>query len=113
MLYMNDAIAVPRDPADLVQLQSGSVVSRVIFRNPGGTLTAFAFAEGEGLDEHTNPNDAIVQVLEGRCTIRIAGDEHLVGEGEMLHLPASVPHAIVGGSPFTMLLLLLKASPVR
>jgi quercetin dioxygenase-like cupin family protein len=105
---MNEAIATPRRLVDLVETQPGSVVSRVIFRNAGGTLTAFAFAEGEGLDEHTNPNDAIVHVLDGRCTVIVDGVTHVVGEGEMLHLAASVPHTIVGGPPFRMLLLLLR-----
>ena len=105
---MDNPISAPRQLADLVEYQPESVVSRVVFRNPGGTLTLFAFAEGQGLSEHTNPNDAVVQVLEGRVSISIGGVAHVVGEGEMLHLPSSVPHELVGEGPFKMLLTLLK-----
>lgn len=105
---MNDTVATPRSLAELVEPQPGSVVSRVVFRNAGGTLTLFAFAEGEGLDEHVNPNDAIVLVLDGHCTVSIGGVEHRVGAGEMLHLPASVPHALLPGAPYRMLLTLLR-----
>ena len=107
---MSDALSTPCRPADLVEPADGSVVSRVLFRNGGGTVTAFAFGEGAGLDEHTNPADAIVHVLDGRCTVSIEGTEHRMGTGEMLHLPASTPHAIVPGGPFRMLLVLLKTS---
>ena len=105
---MDTPIAVPRRLSDLVEYQSGSVVSRVILRSGGGVLTLFAFAEGEGLTEHSTPSDATVFVLEGSARIVIGGQEHEVLTGESLHLPASVPHTLVGGPPFKMLLTLLK-----
>ena len=105
---MKNELANPADPSGLVDYQPGSVVSRVVFRGDGGTMTAFAFAEGEGLTEHSNPNDAVVAVLEGSVRITIAGDEHLVGVGECLHLPPGVPHSLIGGAPFKMLLTILK-----
>lgn len=105
---MDHPISTPRELASLVAYQPDSVVSRVVFRGPGGTMTLFAFAEGQGLSEHTNPNDALVHVLAGEVSITIAGTEHRVREGEMLHLPPSVPHELVGGAPFKMLLTLLK-----
>jgi len=105
---MKNPIAVPSQLAALVDYQPDSVVSRVIFRNAGGTMTLFAFSEGQGLSEHSNPNDAILLCLEGRVTVDIGGMEHSVESGEALHLPASVPHALKDGEPFKMLLTLLK-----
>lgn len=108
---MEHPIETPQNLAALVDYQPGSVVSRVVFRSPGGTMTLFAFAENQGLSEHVNPNDALVHVLAGKVSIVIAGKEHRVSEGEMLHLPPSVPHELVGGAPFKMLLTLLKKGP--
>ena len=105
---METPLASSHRLVDLVDYQDDSVVSRVVFRNAGGTMTAFAFAEGQGLSEHSNPNDAIVMVLEGRVRVRMGDADHDVGEGEALHLPAAVPHALIGGPPFKMLLTLLK-----
>jgi quercetin dioxygenase-like cupin family protein len=105
---MTNAISIPQRLAELVGYQVDSVVSRVLFRGPGGTITLFAFAEGQGLGEHTNPNDAIVQILAGEVTIQVGGDEHRLRAGEMLHLPADVPHALAGGVAFKMLLTLLR-----
>lgn len=103
-------ISEPQSLADLVDYQPESVVSRVLLRNDGGVVTLFAFADGEGLTEHMTPHDATVQVLEGEVAITIGEDRHTVRAGEILHLPAAVPHALHGGVPFKMLLTLLKNS---
>jgi quercetin dioxygenase-like cupin family protein len=105
---MNSPIAGPQALNKLVEYQPDSVVSRVILRNPGGTLTVFAFAEGQGLSPHSNPNDAVIMVLEGSVRVTIDRDDFVVESGEALHLPPSIPHELHGGAPFKMLLSLLK-----
>ncbi len=108
---MDHPLETPQHLAMLVDYQPDSVISRVVFRSPGGTMTLFAFAENQGLSEHTSPNDALLHVLAGEVSVMIAGTKHQVSEGEMLHLPPSVPHELVGGAPFKMLLTLLKKVP--
>ena len=100
------APAVPL--ANLVDYQSGSVVSRVILKNPGGTVTAFAFDASEGLSEHTAPFDALVQIIEGEAAITIGGEEQRVRAGEILTLPANIPHAVRAVTRFKMLLVMIK-----
>ena len=59
-------------PAELVNYQEGAfVVSREIIRKPTGSVTIFAFDEGQGLSEHTAPFDALVQMVEGDAEIMI------------------------------------------
>ncbi len=50
---------------DLIAYQEGSVVSRTIMDKGSGTLTLFAFDEGQGLSEHTAPFDAFVHNVDG------------------------------------------------
>lgn len=40
----------------LLAYQEGSVVSRQLVKNASGGVTLFAFAQGEGLSEHTTPH---------------------------------------------------------
>ncbi len=108
---MDTPISQPTVLVDLVAYQPGSVVSRVLIRNAGAVMTLFAFAEGEGLTEHMSPHEATVLLLEGEARITIAGTPHAVRAGEMLHLPASVPHALHGEQAFKMLLTILKQPP--
>ncbi len=93
---------------DVAQYQEHSVVSREIIRKPSGTMTVFAFDEGEGLSEHTAPFDAAVYLLEGEARITIDGEPHSVKEGEMILMPAGKPHALKAVSRYKMLLVMIK-----
>ena len=95
--------------ADLLNYQEGSIVSRVLLKNKGGTVTLFAFAKGEGLSEHTAPFDALVHVVEGEADIQIASETFRVREGEMITLPANRPHAVSAVSNFKMVLTMIRA----
>ena len=76
---------------------------------PAGTVTAFAFDGGESLSEHSAPYDALVQVLEGEAGITIAGKRQVVPAGEVILLPANVPHAVDAPGRFKMLLTMIRA----
>ncbi len=93
---------------DLAVYQEHSVVSREIIRKPSGTMTIFAFDEGEGLSEHTAPFDAAVYLLEGEAKITVDGKPHTVKEGEMIIMPANKPHALKAVTRYKMLLVMIK-----
>ena len=95
--------------AALVNYQDGSVVSREIVKKPAGTVTVFAFDEGQGLSEHTARFDALVQVLEGEAEITIAGKPHRVQSGEMILMPANQPHALKALKRYKMILTLIRS----
>ena len=95
--------------AALVNYQDGSVVSREIVKKPAGTVTVFAFDEGQGLSEHTARFDALVQVLEGEPEITIAGKPHRVQSGEMILMPANQPHALKALKRYKMILTLIRS----
>ncbi len=93
---------------ELVDYQAGSVVSREIVKKKTGSVTAFAFDKGEGLSEHTAPFDALVHVLDGNAGITIGGTPHTVGQGEMILMPANIPHALKAVERFKMLLVMIR-----
>ena len=95
--------------ADLVSYQEGSIVSREIVKKPTGTVTVFAFDEGQGLSEHTAPFDALVHVLEGEVEITIAGKLHRLRSGEMILMPAQQPHALKAMQRFRMILTMIRS----
>jgi len=94
--------------AGLVAYQDGAIVSREIVSLPTGTMTVFAFDAGEQLSEHTAPFDATVIDIEGEAEIRIGGEGHRVQAGEMIIMPARLPHALKAVSRFKMLLVMIK-----
>jgi quercetin dioxygenase-like cupin family protein len=101
--------AQPAKMVELVDYQEGSVVSRTIIDKKAGTVTLFAFDEGQGLSEHTAPYDALICLLEGDTEITISGKTVHVQEGEMVILPARKPHALKATKKFKMLLTMIRS----
>ena len=95
--------------ADMITYQEGAVVSRTIIDKEAGTVTLFAFDEGQGLSEHTAPYDAMVYVLEGEVNVSISGKPTVVKQGEMTIMPANKPHALTAVSKFKMLLTMIRS----
>ena len=94
---------------ELVAYQKGAIVSKTLVEKETGTVTLFAFDQGQALSEHTAPFDALVQVTEGRAEIRIAGVPIQVSEGEMLLMPGHKSHALKALTPFKMLLTMIRS----
>ncbi len=94
---------------ELVAYQGQAIVSKTLVEKETGTVTVFAFDKDQALSEHTAPFDALVQVIEGRAEIRIAGVPHLVSEGELLVMPAHEAHALKALAPFKMMLTMIRS----
>lgn len=93
----------------LVDYQSGSIVSKEIIKKNTGTVTLFAFDEGQGLSEHTAPFDALVCVLDGEVEITISGKASNLKAGDMIIMPANEPHALKAAKQYKMLLVMIKS----
>ena len=125
----NEQPGIVNQLSGMLRYQAASVVSRVLLKNKGGTVTLFAFSKGEGLSEHTAPFDALVHVIEGEAEIGIApakprphkggvnGEADLdaplekfrVQAGEIITLPANRAHAVTATTDFKMLLIMIRA----
>ncbi|MBI2440827.1 MAG: cupin domain-containing protein [Lentisphaerae bacterium] len=93
---------------DFVDYSAGAVVSKTLIDKKVGTLTIFAFDAGQGLSEHTAPYDAVVQVLDGEAELIIAGSVVNTKAGELVIMPAQVPHAVRARQRFKMLLTMIR-----
>ena len=125
----NEEAPVVNQLSDMLQYQAGSIVSRVLLKSKGGTVTLFAFSKGEGLSEHTAPFDALVHVIDGEAEIGIAPvkpsaakdapngesetgaslEKFQVRAGELITLPANRAHALTATTDFKMLLIMIRA----
>jgi len=98
------------DLAELVGYAEASIVSRTLVENKAGTVTLFAFDAGQGLSEHTAPFDALVSVLDGEGQFTLGGKANKLVTGQVLLMPANVPHAVKATKRFKMLLTMLRSS---
>lgn len=93
---------------ELVKYQDKSIVSSVLLDQDSGSITIFAFDQGQKLSEHTAPYDAFIHIVEGQAEITIQGDKQLLDEGDSIILPANKPHAVNATKRFKMLLFMIK-----
>jgi quercetin dioxygenase-like cupin family protein len=95
--------------ASLVEYAADSIVSKTILDKSVGTITLFAFDKGQKLSEHTVPYDAVVQVIDGTAQLTIGGEDVRVLAGEIIIMPANIPHAVAAEERFKMLLTMIRA----
>ena len=96
------------DLKETVSYSSGSVVSKTLLDKKAGTLTLFAFDQGQGLSEHTAPFDAVVQILDGEAHLIIGGEDVYAKAGRLVVMPANVSHAVRAEKKFKMLLIMIR-----
>ena len=101
-------MAQPLEASGLIDYQASSVVSRTIITKDTGTVTVFAFDEGQGLSEHTAPFDALVYVLDGEVEVTISGKPSTVRQGQLIIMPAGQPHALRAITRFKMMLVMIR-----
>ena len=99
------------DFGKMVDYQEGAVVSRQVIKAEAGNVTLFAFDLGQELSEHTAPYDTLVEILEGRCVVKISGNEHELNSGQAIVMPANEPHALRAVEKFKMLLTMIRDFP--
>ena len=94
---------------NLVDYQEQAVVSKTLLEKETGTVTVFAFEQGQGLSEHTAPFDAMVCILDGKAEISISGNPNILEQGDMIIMPANEPHALKAVERFKMMLIMIKS----
>lgn len=98
----------PLNLPTMLAIQDQAIVSRILVKHPGGSITLFAFAAGQSLEEHTAPFDAMIYVLEGTAEVSVAGNWHRLETGKAILMPANIPHAVRAPEAFKMLLVMLR-----
>ena len=105
---LESCVAQTQNIAELVEYGDDSVVSKTVLNKPVGTITLFAFDKGQGLSEHQAPYDAVVQVVDGIGRVTIDGKDHNVAAGEMIIMPANIPHSVSADHKFKMQLIMIR-----
>jgi quercetin dioxygenase-like cupin family protein len=94
--------------ASMIDYAADSIVSKTVLDKPAGTITLFAFDKDQKLSEHVAPYDAVVQVIDGATRLTIGGKDIEVSTGEIIIMPANVPHAVNAHEKFKMLLTMIR-----
>jgi quercetin dioxygenase-like cupin family protein len=108
---LQSCVGKNQELVSLIEYSHDSIVSKTIVDTPAGTITLFAFDNGQKLSEHTAPYNAVVQVLDGSAHLTIGGKNVTVPAGHVIIMPANVPHAVNAEGNFKMLLTMIRTKP--
>ena len=92
---------------DEISVQQGQIVSKTLAQNEAVSVTLFAFSKGEEIGTHDSTGDAMVHVLEGTGKFTVGGKEHICKAGDVLVMPAKVPHAVYAVEDFKWILTVI------
>lgn len=98
-------------PAE-TQFAPNGIVSRTLLRTATTRMVLFGFAQDQELTEHTSTQEAVVQILSGECEFELDGQPHHLKAGDLIFMPAGLPHAVRATTQFSMLLTLSKPTTV-
>ncbi len=104
----NIEFSTPVDIVSLVDYEEGRVVSRTLASRPHVNITLFAFDRDEEISAHTSPGDAMIQILDGEALVNINGRKIKACKGQVVVMPANVPHAVSAVTQFKMILTVVK-----
>lgn len=97
-------LAIPLELSHLVAYVPGQIVRKTLAQNPGMTIFIYAVFAGETITAQTQPGYALLQILQGRARIAIAGQHWELDPGQSMILPGNQPHAIYAPVSCKMLL---------
>jgi quercetin dioxygenase-like cupin family protein len=87
-----------------------SVVSKTILRKKAGTITMFAFDNGQGLVEHVVPYDAYLYIVDGTLNAFVEDKPHIkCKKDDFVFVPAHIPHGVIATSSCKMFLIMIKS----
>lgn len=93
---------------EMVDYSSEGIISKRVIDRTTGTVTLFSFDKGQRLSTHSAPYDAMVQVVEGTAEIIINDQPFHLQTGEVIIMPAGIPHAVIATENFKMVLTMIK-----
>lgn len=94
--------------SELVEYQAGKVISVTFAQNEAVSITLFAFSKGEGISTHAASGDAMVYILDGNAEITIGNDVVHAETGQVVVMPANIPHGLSAKENFKMLLVVVR-----
>jgi quercetin dioxygenase-like cupin family protein len=103
-------------PAEVVKAGTGTTRQVLIGpdQGPNFALRRFIMEPGGGMPRHTNTVEHEQYVLRGRASITLGEERHRVSAGDVVFIPAGMPHSYTaeGDEPFEFLCVVPNQSDV-
>lgn len=78
----------------LIVYSDGGILSKELFKTEKNNLTLFSMAKNTSLSEHTSTKECFVYIIEGRGIFNLVGEDVIMEEGVVIHLPKNALHSL-------------------
>ncbi|WP_294375217.1 cupin domain-containing protein [uncultured Clostridium sp.] len=92
----------------LVSCNDGQIETVTMAQKKGVGVTALAFGKGEGVGPHTAKGDAMIYIHEGIASVKVGDKELEAHKGQLVVMPANIPHQVTAKENMKMLLIVVK-----
>jgi quercetin dioxygenase-like cupin family protein len=92
----------------LVSAKEGQIETVTFAQKKGVGVTALAFGKGEGVGPHAAKGDALIYIHQGIATVKIGEQVMEATKGQMVVMPANIPHQVTAKEDMVMLLIVVK-----
>ncbi len=79
--------------SDIPPEQMNPLITRQFAHGDQAMLARVMLQKGGFVPEHSHPNEQITYIVSGALEFTIAGASHVVRAGEILVIPANLPHS--------------------
>ena len=107
-LIKNISKAEAVDFDSLVSCVDGQIETVTMAQKPGVGVTVLAFGKGEGVGPHTAKGDAMIYIHEGIADVKVGDKEIEAHKGQIVVMPANIPHQVTAKENMKMLLVVVK-----
>lgn len=90
-----------------IQYQNDSILMRMVAKESGGNVVFLALDKGQGLVEHAASSNAIIYLIEGKLEFYLKERQYNLEAGNLLPIPAKVPHSLFAVTKTKALLIVL------
>lgn len=84
---------------------TNEINKKCVFDNEQSSLTLISFKAGKSRSIHCDEKDEAAQIIEGCADITIGEETFRLNAGEMIIMPAKIPHGLTAVKDTKMLLL--------
>lgn len=107
-LIKNIELSKSIDFNSLVSPKEGQIETVTLAQKKGVGVTLLAFGKGESVGPHAAKGDALIYIHEGVATVKIGEKIMEATKGQMVVMPANIPHQVTAKEDMSFLLVVVK-----
>jgi nitric oxide dioxygenase len=97
-----------KDLNELMQFPKEGIFSTVLAKGDSMNCTLMCLSAGTDIDEHTSTKEGIVQVIKGKGTFNLQGEDIEMKEGKFIFMPKDAEHSLKAEEDTAILLILTE-----